>query len=83
MFTTDLIYAMPTIFLGVIFILVAMLEYPVFTIGVLGAVILGLAYGGGSAIFLGGFSGAVLGWILSRSREPDPVDEFHKRYLGI
>ena len=83
MLATDLMYAIPTIILAFIFILIAMIEYPIFTIGMLGAIIMGLVYGGGNAILFGGMSGAALGWILSKSRQPNPADEFHKRYFGI
>jgi len=83
MIVTDFMYAIPTIILAIIFILVAMIEYPIFTLGVLGAVSLGFLYSSGNAVLFGGVSGAAFGWLLSISRQPNPVDEFHKRYLGI
>jgi hypothetical protein len=83
MLATDLMYAIPTIILAFIFILIAMIEYPIFTIGMLGAIILELIYGGGNAIVLGGTGGAALGWVLSKSRQPSRADEFHKRYFSF
>ena len=83
MLFTDFMYAIPTIIVAIIFILVAMIEYPIFTLGFLGAVLLGFLYSSGNAILFGGVSGATFGWLLSKLRKSNPVDEFHKRYLGI
>jgi hypothetical protein len=66
MLATDFMYAIPTIILAFIFILIAMIEYPIFTIGMLGAIIMGLVYGGGNAILFGGMSGAAIGRILNK-----------------
>ena len=78
----DYMFAMPTIILAAILLLVLMNDYPVATLTILGAILTEALFQNGYVTIIGAVVGAIFGWTLASVRKPDPADQFHHRYFG-
>jgi hypothetical protein len=78
----DYVFALPTLILVVISLLLLLNEYPSATLALLGAILMELLFQNTSATIMGAIAGWVIGWVLAKVRHADPVDQFPGEYFG-